>query len=525
VAETFGKYEIIKEIGRGVFAVVFQARDTTLDRIVALKVIHPVLLSDPMFVQRFQQEAKTLAVLNHPQIITIHEVSEFEGRLYIAMALAGGSNLAQFITRQGRSSFAQMLTILKPIGQALDYAHNQGVIHRDLKPANILLDKQRGPLLSDFGFSRLIGLNSASLTLSGGIVGTAAYIAPEVWENEAATAAADLYALGCIAYEVLTGRVLFDGDTPMQIMRAHDRGAQFSAEALSHLPAGLSTVLQRALHREPSARYPSAAAFLHALQSVDQQTQDGQTAVEQANLAAQWQAETQKAIAAGEWSAAKMAVGRWLKAAPDDPAAKTALIQVKKALSTSSTKTDTLPSRTAPTPKTRSRGGSLWIWLMVVLLLGVVCTGILIAALYLLPDIIVTPGPPTEPVSTTGTPMPTPIATSAGAGQPSEPTVTTGPTDTPAPTPTATSTPIPANALNLTILDNSTLTDPDGKYWEKYESDATGLAGLYLRSDDINRFGDFLELNSDGTFYLEEKGVLSTGKWNFEADQVILTGE
>ena len=209
--QTLGRYTIRAEIGRGGFATVYQALDTSLNREVALKVLHPQMSADRSFVERFRKEARTLASLRHPHIVTVYEVSEVEGRLFIAMELAHGSSLAQAIADRKRFPWIDTLAVLKPVSEALDYAHGQGVVHRDLKPANVLLDAERGPLLTDFGFARLLGDSSASMSLSGGILGTPAYIAPEVWELDTATPAADIYALGCIAYEMLTGDSLVPG--------------------------------------------------------------------------------------------------------------------------------------------------------------------------------------------------------------------------------------------------------------------------------------------------------------------------
>jgi serine/threonine protein kinase len=178
--QEFGKYQILGELGRGGFGVVYRAKDVMLDREVALKILSPQLLDDRLLVQRFQREARTLASLRHPQIVTIYEFGETEGRIFIAMELAHGASLAKMIGERGRLPWDEMLALLKPICDALDYAHGRNIVHRDLKPANILLDS-RGPMLTDFGFARLIGENSVSMSLSGGIVGTPGYIAPEVW--------------------------------------------------------------------------------------------------------------------------------------------------------------------------------------------------------------------------------------------------------------------------------------------------------------------------------------------------------
>jgi serine/threonine-protein kinase len=270
--------------------------------------------------------------MRHPNIITVYEVGEADGRLYIAMELANGPSLAQTIADRGRLAWNEMLAILKPGCDALDYAHAQGIVHRDLKPANILLDKDRGALLTDFGFARIMGDNSVSMSLSGGILGTPAYIAPEVWELEVAKPAADIYALGCVVYEMLTGQVLFTGKTPMQIMRAHDQGPQWSPTPAwsAGAPAGVETVLRQALARQPDARYSSAGAVWQALSDLEADAQANREKSERAATAAQWRTETEAALAAGQWSAARMAVGRWLAITPDDPAAQAARAQIER---------------------------------------------------------------------------------------------------------------------------------------------------------------------------------------------------
>jgi tRNA A-37 threonylcarbamoyl transferase component Bud32 len=467
--QRLGKYCILEELGRGAFATVYRALDTTLDRKVALKVLHPQLLTDPTFAERIKREARAMADLRHPHIVTVYEISEAEGRLFIAMELARGPNLGQVITERGCISWEEAQAILKSVCQALDYAHRQGIVHRDLKPSNILLDAERGPMLTDFGFARLMADSSVSLSLSGGILGTPAYIAPEVWELDAAEPPADVYALACIAYEMLTGEVLFAGKTPMQVMRAHDQGAQFPQDWPEDVPEGIEAVLGKALARDPEARYPSGSALWYALNDLEEKAQAVRESAELEALAAQWRAETEEAIAAKEWGAAKMAVGRWLAAAPDDPAAQKAQAEIEQELEKSrqSIQLTGLSRGKRPIPR--------WVWIVVgALCLSVIAClasrgvwqGWLQAAMergpsgvelkaspqvetpVLLPTLTSIPGPvSTETLVPTDTPIPTNTLLPTDTPMPIPTDMPTPePTDTPMPTaahlpPTVTSTP------------------------------------------------------------------------------------
>lgn len=260
---SIGKYRVIEAIGTGGFATVFKAYDESLDRNVALKVLHPVLLVDESFVECFFREARTAARLHHPGIVTIYEVGEAGGRVFIAMELAA-TNLAAYLTSHGRFAWADVLALLRPVCAALDYAHGKNVIHRDLKPANILLTEDGRPLLSDFGLARLASQSSASMSVSGGILGTPAYIAPEVWAQNTAEAPADLYALACITHELITGNVLFQANTPLRAVTAHVvEGARFPEKWPAGVPADLARILAQALSREPEKRFASAMAFWH----------------------------------------------------------------------------------------------------------------------------------------------------------------------------------------------------------------------------------------------------------------------
>lgn len=255
MTEMLGRYEILEEIGHGGFATVYRARDTKLGREVALKLLDPLLMRDEAFVARFEQEGRAAAGLEHPHIVPIYEVGSTQERLYIAMRLVRGKSLAHRLQAEPRIPWGETLELLRQVSDALEYAHDQGIVHRDIKPHNILLDPRSGAMLSDFGFARLVGTSSLTQSVSGGIVGTPAYIAPEIWDGAQATPATDVYSLACVVCEMLTGRVLFGGETPMAVMRAHDRGAVLPAQWPADVPAEIGRVLARAVARDPAQRY------------------------------------------------------------------------------------------------------------------------------------------------------------------------------------------------------------------------------------------------------------------------------
>ena len=200
-----------------------------------------------------------MARLKHPHIVTIYDIGGDAERLYIAMELIEGPTLGELIAERGQLSWEKTLGILVQVTDALDYAHNEGILHRDLKPSNILLDGRRGVVLTDFGFAKLVGESSMSLSVSGGIVGTAAYIAPEIWDGEVATRQTDIYALACIVCEMLSGEVLFSGKTPSVVMRQHlIDGPEFPSQWPAGVPEPVSDVLGKALAREPRERYECA---------------------------------------------------------------------------------------------------------------------------------------------------------------------------------------------------------------------------------------------------------------------------
>jgi len=265
MTEKLDRYEIVEVIGQGGFATVYRALDTELDRLVALKELKPFLLQDEGWVRRFRREAKAIARLDHPRIVAVYDVGESDDRLFIVMRLVDGPSLEELITERGRLTWEDTVQNMTALADGLDYAHNQGVLHRDLKPANILLDPERGAQLTDFGLAKLAGEHSLSMTASGSVVGTPHYIAPEVWEGQSATTQADIYALGCILFEMITGEKVFKGETPPAVMMAHFKPLELPQRWPEGVPVGLSEVLKTALATQPAQRYANAAALVDDL--------------------------------------------------------------------------------------------------------------------------------------------------------------------------------------------------------------------------------------------------------------------
>lgn len=276
-AGRLGKYEIVGSIGRGGFATVYQARDTVLDRYVALKVLAPHLIWDPEFVARFKQEARTAAHLRHPNIVAIYEIDEIEGQLFIAMELVTAGALQATMQTRGPLPLAEAVELMAPIADALDEAHSQGLVHRDVKPANILLDKTRTgalrPLLTDFGLVKALSQHT-ELTRSGAILGTVEYMAPEQIDSERSQEvgpATDIYALSIVVYHMLTGQVPFSGSSA-QVMYAHmHKAPPAPADIRADLPAAVSASILTALAKQPGDRFPTATDFIQTLAAASRQ--------------------------------------------------------------------------------------------------------------------------------------------------------------------------------------------------------------------------------------------------------------
>jgi serine/threonine protein kinase len=264
IGQHLGQYEIISKIGTGGMATVYRARQTSIDRDVAIKVLRADLIEDVDFAERFQREARTIASLSHLHILKVFDYGHQGGLAYLVMELLEGGSLSRLIHQGGPLPIARANRLLDQIAQALDYAHQRGIIHRDLKPDNVLLDKSGNAFLTDFGIAKLLN-ETTSLTRTGTMMGTPAYMAPELWSGQPADARADIYALGVILYEMLTGKSPFLGDTPFRIMHMHIYEPvapvrNFNAD----LPEGTDSVLGKALAKDREARYASAGQLAEA---------------------------------------------------------------------------------------------------------------------------------------------------------------------------------------------------------------------------------------------------------------------
>jgi len=258
----FGDYELLEEVGRGGMGVVYKARQRSLNRLVALKVILRGDLASPAEQARFRQEAEAAARLDHPNIVPIYEVGSHEGRLYFSMKFVEGDTVAQRL-QQGPLPNEDAARIAAVVARAIDYAHHRGVVHRDLKPANILLDRAGTPYVTDFGLAKQLR-GDASLTQTGAVVGTPSYMAPEQAAGSRGKLgpACDIYSLGTVLYAMLTGRPPFQAATPMDtIMLVLEQDPLPPRLINGRVARDLELITLRCLQKPPELRYSNAAAL------------------------------------------------------------------------------------------------------------------------------------------------------------------------------------------------------------------------------------------------------------------------
>jgi WD40 repeat protein len=265
--KTFGRYEIKDQLGRGGFASVFRAYDPRFKRDVAVKVLpRELLLDDPQFRARFEREAETIAALEHPAIVPVYDFGEEDGQPYLVMRLMAGGSLAERLA-QGALPVAEAARILHRIGSALDRAHEHGIIHRDLKPGNILFDQYGEAYLADFGIVRLTQ-SGGTLTGTDAMVGTPAYMSPEQIQGKQLDGRSDIYALGIIVFEMLTGKKPYEADTPaMMLVKQITEPMPLVLDVKPDLPSGCEYVIYRATAKEAENRFDKAGEMADTLAS------------------------------------------------------------------------------------------------------------------------------------------------------------------------------------------------------------------------------------------------------------------
>jgi ligand-binding sensor domain-containing protein len=255
IGQTLGPYHIIEQIGVGGMATVYKAYQASVDRYVAVKVLPSQFAEDPSFLGRFEQEARTIAKLEHPHILPVHDYGEQEGITYLVMRFIEAGTLKDKMAEPGPLDLDEALRILEQVGGALGYAHSQGVIHRDIKPSNVLVDPRGDCFLTDFGIARLVE-GTAQFTATGGILGTPAYMAPEQGSGEKADARSDIYALGIILYEMVTGKVPYEAETPLAVLMKHASAPLTPPRQLRpDLPESVERVILKALSKPPEDRF------------------------------------------------------------------------------------------------------------------------------------------------------------------------------------------------------------------------------------------------------------------------------
>ncbi len=264
VGQQLGPYTVIAQMGSGGMATVYRAHHPRLDRDVAIKMLHEAFQEDQNFLARFEREAQIVARLDHPHIVPVFDFDEYNGRPYLVMKYIEGRTLKAVLDSQ-TLTLAQILDLMPPIADALDYAHAQGVLHRDIKPSNIIIDSSGVPYLSDFGLARMAQLGESTLSQDV-LLGTPHYISPEqAMGNRDLDARTDLYSLGIVLYELIVGRVPFSADTPYAVIHDHIyRELPKPSEIDPEITPEIDAVLEKALAKHPADRYATATEMIDA---------------------------------------------------------------------------------------------------------------------------------------------------------------------------------------------------------------------------------------------------------------------
>ena len=264
------RYELLDPIGRGGMATIYRGRDTRMDRTVAIKVLREVYSTDPKFVTRFQREAKAASALQHPNIVQVYDYGQTDGNYFIVMELVEGTDLRRYLRSRGVLDVDRAIIIAHDVALGLGAAHRRLIVHRDVKPQNILVGKGGSIKLTDFGIASVYkDINAERLTTTGMTLGTVQYYAPEQAQGEIVNPAADVYALGIVMYEMLTGRPPFDGDTPVAVAMQHIQDVPVPPSELNPgIPQPLEDIIMRCLEKIPEMRFRDGSQLARALESL-----------------------------------------------------------------------------------------------------------------------------------------------------------------------------------------------------------------------------------------------------------------
>ena len=262
------RYQLQEPIGRGGMATIYRGHDTRMDRVVAIKVLREVYSTDPKFVTRFQREAKAASALQHPNIVQVYDYGQTDGNYFIVMELIEGTDLRRYLRSRGVLAVDRAIIIAHDVALGLGAAHRRGIVHRDVKPQNVLVGRDGSIKLTDFGIASVYkDINAERLTTTGMTLGTVQYYAPEQAQGEIVSPAADVYALGIVMYEMLTGRTPFDGDTPVAVAMQHIQDIPTSPTQLNPgIPPALEEIIMRCLEKVPEMRFRDGSSLARALE-------------------------------------------------------------------------------------------------------------------------------------------------------------------------------------------------------------------------------------------------------------------
>ena len=264
------RYKIEKKIGEGGMAYVYEAKDKLLNRVVAVKVLRPEFVDDQEFLKKFKREAEAVASLSHPNIVNVYDVGE-DGKVhYIVMEYVNGKNLKEIIQEEGTLDEYTALDITKQIAMALGCAHKRGIIHRDIKPHNILISNEGRSIakVADFGIAKAV--SNSTMTNIGGVIGSVHYFSPEQAKGKFVTNNADLYSLGIVLYEMLTGKLPFRGDTPVSIALQHiNDDIEFTEEEKIRIPQSVRTIIKKLTEKNSADRYQTAEELIEDIEYIE----------------------------------------------------------------------------------------------------------------------------------------------------------------------------------------------------------------------------------------------------------------